>query len=138
MKLSQKKLIITVEKWIDNWNSHNLSAVMDLFHREAEFVSWSGQHFHNKRLIQRAWVSWFKNHGDFYFLLNGIFVDTSTQVVTIPWELTWPSQYPAFNNQKEIRVGVDVIKFKNGLIISKQSFCQTVIKIGEKVINLQP
>jgi len=134
MKLSRKEIEEIVNTWIIAWNNHNLSAVMDLFHQDAVFVSWAGKHVCGKRSIQRAWSDWFTNHCGFYFSLDLIVVDELKQIATIQWELSWPSQETGFHNQDEVRCGADILKFQDGLLISKMTYSQTAVSInGEKI-----
>ena len=136
MQLSRKDLNVIISKWIKDWNNHDISAVMSLFHHDAQFISWAGQRFRSKRSICRAWTNWFANHGNFYFTLDLILVDVQQQIASIQWTLTWPSPEPERLKQKEVRRGVDVLLFKDGLIISKSSYCQTVLIIESQKVYL--
>jgi len=126
----------TVELWIVAWNAHDLNTVMALFHDDAQFISWTGQCFTGKKRIRRAWTNWFKNHGDFVFSIEYSAVDTSQSIVTFGWQLVWPSQEPAYRHQKEIRHGIDILHFHEGLIVSKKSYCRTVLSIDGREIQL--
>lgn len=124
----------TVVKWMDDWNAHDLQAVMELFHDDAVFISWTGQQFKGKRSIRRAWTSWFKNHGDFYFAIDFLAIDEPESLVTFGWHLLWPSRKPAQSQKKEILQGVDILHFKDRQILTKQSFCQTVVSTSAQDI----
>ena len=134
--MSGNELLKCVEMWIDDWNDHNLPAVMALFHQEAEFISWTGQCFKGKRTIQRAWTNWFKNHGDFHFSIERLTLDELQHIVSMEWTLVWPSPEAGYENRQETRRGVDIIQFKNGLILSKKSFWQAVLLIDAEAVCL--
>ena len=125
-----------VEQWMERWNDHDLDAVMTLFHEDASFVSWSGQRIKGKKSIRRAWADWFRNHGNFVFSIELVATDEAQQVVTIQWQLVWPSHEQAYLNKKELRKGVDIVHFKDGLIVLKKSYCQTVLIIDTEKVCL--
>ena len=125
-----------VRSWINDWNDHNLHAVMALFHEDAVFIPWTGQCLKGKKSIQRAWARWFEKHGNFHFTIELIAVDKRQKIVTLQWQLAWPSPDPKYKNKKELRKGVDIIEFHNELIVSKKSFCQTLLSIDAEDVYL--
>ena len=135
MKLRRKEIEEIIITWINAWNNHKLSAVMDLFHQDAVFISWAGKRICGKRSIQRAWSNWFVNHCGFYFSLDLIVIDELKQIATIQWKLSWPSQEIGYLNQDEVRCGVDILKFQDGLLISKMTYSQTAVFINAKKSN---
>lgn len=128
MILPENTLKRLINNWIIDWNDHDLNKVMLLFHDDAQFISWKGQKFTGKRSIRRAWIDWFKNHGNFHFTINNNLINTRQQTAVIEWELTEQIQKTeTLTPPKKIRCGVDILQFKNGLLISKRSYCQTVL-----------
>ncbi len=132
MKLSRNEIKQKLKDWNLAWKNHDLENVMDLFHDDIFFENWTGAYIKGKNNLEKAWVSWFENHGDFRFLESETFVDEQVQKVLYRWVLEWPSQEPGFEDKPEIRKGVDVLHFKEGKIITKLTFTKTTLEIENK------
>ncbi len=89
--LSRDEIHAILTDWLRAWNDHDLDAVMALFHDEVLFENWTGARVQGKRLLQRAWRPWFRDHGDFHFRYEDLFIDEGAQKVLFQWELAWLS-----------------------------------------------
>ena len=136
MKLARKEIIRQLKKWNLAWENHDLDKVMALFHEDIFFENWTGAYIKGKKALKNAWENWFNNHGNFRFLEEEIFVDEQLQKVLYQWVLEWPSTEPGFEDQTEIRKGVDVIHFQDGKIITKLTYTKTSIEINDKRLLL--
>jgi hypothetical protein len=117
---------------MESWNAHDLTAVMALFAEEAVFEAWTGTIVRGKSSIRRVWTAWFKNHGNFKFETRKLIVDEWSQSVALAWTLDWPNPERAHGHEREERQGVDLLQFSEGMIVSKKSFCQTVVSVSER------
>ena len=68
-----------------------INLVMELMHKDIIFENWTGAIVKGKNNLQRSWVPWFINHGNFKFITEDFFVDELEQKVLISWTLQWPS-----------------------------------------------
>ena len=109
---------------MDAWNRHDLEQVMVLFHEEASFTDWHGKIVHGKTRIHRLWQPWFANHGSFHFHLEDVLVDAGEEKAVLHWQLSWPSPDKETRGQPERRQGIDLLYFRDGLIIQKITFSQ--------------
>ena len=140
MSLSRQEILDAMADWGRSWDEHDLGGVMKLFHEEVLFDNWTGGRARGKDALRQAWAPWFANHGGFRFITEDLFVDEDGQKVLFQWRLEWPSMEKGFEGRPEKRWGVDVIHFKDGLIINKNTFAKTFIEIeGERVkLTVQP
>ena len=127
---SELKKIIT--KWNKAWNEHDLETVMDLFHQDILFDNWTGGTAKGKAALNEAWSGWFKNHDNFKFIDEEIFIDETEQKILYRWTLEWPSMERGAKGKLERRRGVDILHFKNGKIIKKLTYSKTTIEIDGK------
>lgn len=131
MNLLKCEIIRNINEWLKYWNSHNLEGVMDLIHEDIVFENWNGSSVKGKKNLQRSWLPWFINHGDFKFNTEDIFVDEQEQKVLFSWSLRWPSLEKYYKGKQEVRRGVDVLHFKDGKIYKKFTYSKTKIKIEQ-------
>ncbi len=134
--LSRDEIQKILGDWYQSWNNHNLDEVMDIFHDDIVFVSWTGGKVRGKKALQREWISWFRNHGGFRFIEKETFIDEVQQKALFRWQLEWPSMEIGFEGMIEKRGGVDVLHFKNGKIIKKLTFSKTYLDINDKKVQL--
>ncbi len=136
MRLSRKEIKSILKEWSLAWDKHDLDKVMVLFHEDAFFENWTGAYVKGSKAIRKAWQNWFDNHGNFRFLEEETFIDETQQKVLYRWVLEWPSTEPGFENQTEMRKGLDVLHLKNGKIINKLTYTKTTIEIDNKRLPL--
>lgn len=134
--LLHDELLEIIRAWLVEWNAHNLDKVMDLLHEEVIFENWTGSLVKGKKNLKRAWTPWFNSHGNFTFITEDLFADQTEQKVLLQWELKWPSSEINFAGQPEIRRGIDIIHFKDGLIHRKISYSKTTVTIQDKPVAL--
>jgi len=75
MNLSKLKILKMINELHTKWNSHNLEGVLELMHKDIIFENWKGVIVRGKINLQRSWVPWFLNLGNFNFIAEDIFVD---------------------------------------------------------------
>jgi len=135
--LDNKNISDFVAQWMAAWNRHDLEAVLRSMAEDVVFEHWNGRAVRGKRQLERAWQSWFANHGDFHFEVKSIYLDQVQQTFTFEWRLDWPSPEPSHAGQREQRDGVDIIELRNGEIISKRTYIKTIVKIDAQPILLK-
>jgi len=134
MLLSKKEIRDALTQWNRAWDNHDLDGVMELFHDSVLFENWTGGQAEGKTNLRKAWAPWFENHGGFKFTEEDIFIDEEEQKVLYQWSLKWPSLEEGYEGSAERRRGVDVMHFKDGKIIQKQTYSKTIVEIdGKKV-----
>ena len=134
MVLSKKEIREALTRWNSAWENHDLDGVMELFHDDVLFENWTGGQAKGKDNLRKAWASWFENHGGFKFTEEDTFIDEDEQKVLYQWSLDWPSLEKGHEGRPERRRGVDVIHFKDGKIIQKQTYSKTIVEIdGQRV-----
>ena len=134
MDLSRREILDAMADWGRSWDEHDLDGVMELFHDEVVFDNWTGGPAQGKEALGRAWAPWFADHGGFRFITEDLFVDEAEQKVLFQWRLEWPSMEKGYEGRPEKRWGVDVIHFRDGLIVNKNTFAKTFFEVeGEKV-----
>lgn len=111
---------------------------MELFHQDVVFEDWLGNRIEGKGKLTAVWRRWFDNHGDFKFELHDIFVDKESQQALMRWRLYWPSPEREYRGLPEIREGLDVLRFRNGLIDMKLTYTMGVAEIGGKKHIFRP
>lgn len=134
--LRRDDLLHTLADWYQAWNRHDLDAVMALFHPEVLFDNWTGGQARGRNALRAAWAPWFAAHGDFCFAEEETFVDERVQKALYRWALTWPSREPGFEGQTEVRRGVDVLHFRDGLVERKLTYTKTTLQIGGRRVRL--
>ena len=113
MSLSRYEIEKALKKWNLAWDNHDLEGVMDLFHEEVVFDSWTGGSVRGKEALKKAWKPWFADHGNFRFIEEETFIDEKEQKVLYRWLLEWPSLEKGNEGKPEKRRGVDIIHFKD-------------------------
>ncbi|MFH1090441.1 MAG: nuclear transport factor 2 family protein [Pseudomonadota bacterium] len=138
MMLSREEILAAMTKWGAAWDNHDLDGVMELFHDQVVFDNWTGGRVEGKQALRQAWAPWFANHGGFKFTAQDLFIDDKEQKVLYQWRLNWPSLEKGFEGRPEERRGLDVIHFKDGRIIHKDTFSKTSLIIQGEKVKLAP
>ena len=136
MKLSRDRIASLMASWGEAWDRHDLDGVMALFHDEVVFDNWTTGRAEGKEGLRKAWGPWFENHGGFRFTPVDLFIDEEQQKVLYSWSLSWPSAEKGFAGLPEVRRGVDVIHFRDGLIVYKDTFSKTTLNIDGRKARL--
>jgi len=136
MFLSKIEILDLINEWLVAWDNHDLVGVTLLMDENIVFENWTGATIIGKNNLQKAWAPWFRNHGNFKFTKEDIFVDQQEQKVLFSWSLQWPSPEKYFKGKTEVRRGVDVLHFKNGKICQKYSYSKTTIQIDSLQVAL--
>ena len=136
MLLTKLEILELVRDWLKSWNKHDLEGVMILMNEDIVFENWTEDKTIGENNLQRTWIPWFINHGNFKFTAEDIFVDVEQQKVLYSWTLQWPSIEKYFKGKPEIRRGVDVLYFKNGKISNKKTYSKTTIQINSEQVTL--
>ena len=136
MQLSKIEILKLINDWLFAWNEHNLEGVMELMHDDIVFENWTEDTIIGKNNLQRLWIPWFRNHGNFKFAQEDIFVDELEQKALFSWTLQWPSTEKYFKDKPEVRRGVDVLHFQNGRIHKKITYSKISIQIDSKHVKL--
>ena len=136
MLLSKSEILKQINQWLQAWDEYNLDAVMEIMHDDVIFENWTGEIIRGKNKLHRSWIPWFRNHGNFKFSEEDIFIDEQEQKVLFQWKLVWPSLEGHFKGNQEIRRGVDLIHFTDGKIYRKYSYSKTTVKIKNVPIIL--
>jgi steroid delta-isomerase-like uncharacterized protein len=132
--LAAEEIRKILDRWNDAWNAHDLDEVMGLFSDDVVFENWTGATARGREALRKAWEPWFRNHGDFRFITEDIFIDERQQKVLFQWVLEWPSPEKAFAGKREKRRGVDIMHFRNGKIFRKATYSKTTVEIeGQRV-----
>lgn len=131
--LQRDEILELLGRWYRAWDRHDLEAVMALFSDDVLFENWTGARVRGKEALRRAWAQWFAGR-DFRFEEEETFVDEAAQKALYRWTLRWPSGEPGRGGLPEVRRGVDVLHFTDGLIARKLTYSKTVLEIdGERV-----
>lgn len=136
MNLSKAESLALLHKWLEKWNAHDLAGVMELLHQDVVFENFTGEIVQGKEALQRAWLPWFLNHGNFVFTAEDAFFDADSQQMLFQWRLQWPSPAKHYRGQPETRQGVDVLHFKEAKIVRKLTYSKTAVMIGNKRIGM--
>jgi ketosteroid isomerase-like protein len=129
MNLTKTEILKLIKEWLTQWETYNLDGVMKLIHEEIIFENWTGSIVNGKKNLQKSWVPWFKNHGNFKFTEEDIFIDDQEQKVLFQWHLKWTSPDNKNIGKTEIRRGVDILFFKDGKIYNIYSYSKTSIEV---------
>jgi ketosteroid isomerase-like protein len=138
MRLTRRQILDALKEWNRAWEVHDLDGVMALFHDDVCFENWTGGRATGKENLRNAWNPWFENHGGFRFAEEETFVDEVAQKALYRWTLCWPSREPGCEGIPERRCGVDILHFRDGKIIRKQTYSKTVVEIGTERVFLTP
>jgi len=130
MTLSRAALLHLFDTWLAAWGVHDLDGVMAPMHDEVVFEHWTGATVRGKRALRRAWTPWFRQHGNFSFSAEDVFVDELDQKMLFRWSLEWPAPDGPSSRAREIRRGVDVLHFVDGRIREKRSYSQTTTRLS--------
>lgn len=137
MRLSRSEILSKFDCWLNAWNTHDLEGVLEFMHDNVLFENWNGISIAGKGNLRTVWFRWFENHGNFKFSTEDIFIDQSEQYITFCWRLEWPSPEKQYSNAPEVRRGVDVMHLEEGKIISKITYCKTLLRINNRPVMLQ-
>ena len=133
---SRNEIKEALDRWNRAWDQHNLDGVMELFDDDILFENWTGAKVQGKKALHQAWKPWFENHRGFRFIGEDIFIDEVEQKVLYQWVLEWPSSERGFEGKPERRRGLDVIHFRKGLIVRKDTYSKTTVEIDGKRVKL--
>ncbi len=132
--LSREDIRNAMVQWESAWNKYDIDKVMALFHDKIHFEHWHVAKVNGKEKLFSAWAPWFANPGGFRFTTEDLIIDETQQKVLYQWEFEWPSLEKGFEGKREKRRGVDVIHFKDGKIINKQTYSKTTLEIdGQRI-----
>ncbi len=134
--LSRNEIKEALTRWNQAWDEHDLDGVMGLFHEDVLFENWTGAKVQGKRALHQAWKPWFKNHRGFRFAGEDLFIDETEQKVLYQWCLDWPCSEKGYEGKSERRRGLDIIHFRDGKIIRKNTYSKTTVEIEGKRIKL--
>jgi len=123
--------------WLESWNHHDLTGVMEFIHEDIVFENWNGIVISGKSALQRAWIPWFLHHGNFQFIKEDVFMDDEERKMTFMWRLEWPSLNKKYLGKPEIRRGLDVLYFHEGKINRKFTYSKTSIQIDSITVNME-
>ena len=133
---SRNEIKEALNRWNRAWDQHNLDGVMEPFDDRILFENWTGAKVQGKEALHQAWKPWFENHRGFRFIGEDIFIDEVEQKVLYQWVLEWPSSERGFEGKPERRRGLDVIHFRKGLIVRKDTYSKTTVEIEGKRVKL--
>lgn len=136
--MKRREIEETLTTWYEAWNRHDLDGVMELFHPEVVFENWTGATVEGRQRLRDAWKPWFENHGGFVFNEELTLIDETSQRALFAWTLDWPSQIKGHGGKRELRRGADLLHFKDGKIIRKDTYSKTYLTIGGERIRLRP
>ncbi len=132
--LTRARMLEALDRWIRAWGDHDLDGVMELFHEDVVFENWTGARVEGRENLRRAWEPWFAGR-DFRFLTEDLFVDEADQKALYRWTLEWISRLPGHEGRLERRRGVDVIRFRDGLIAAKLTYLKTCVEVGGEALR---
>ena len=128
----------TLERWLDAWDEHDLDAVAALFAADAVFESWSGARVVGRERIREAWRTWFTAEPPFRFERESLLVDEAAGEAVFAWRYEGPPLGDPAGTQLELRRGIDLIRFSDGLITEKITYTKTVLERDGDRIELRP
>ena len=135
--LSRNEIKEALTRWNQAWDQHILDGVMELFDEDILFENWTGAKVRGKQALRQAWKPLFENHRGFRFIGEDIFIYEVEQKVLYQWTLEWPSNEKGYEGKPERRRGLDVIHFRNGRIVRKDTYSKTTVEIEEKRVKLR-
>lgn len=131
--MTRDEIAQKMDGWLEAWDKHDLDGVAGLFGEDAVFETWTGLRIIGRENIRKAWKEWFKT-GGFRFTSEGIVIDEDSQMVVFPWLYEGPAK--CFEGKNEKRRGIDLIRFKDGLIIEKITYTKTSLEVEGRRITL--
>lgn len=137
-QLTRRQILDALESWNRAWNAHDLDTIMELFHEDVLFENWTGGRARGKDELRAGWEPWFAADSTFRFTDEDLFVDEQAQKALFRWKLDWPSLEPGHGGRTETRRGVDVLEFKDGLIVAKLTYSKTTLEIDGERVKLTP
>jgi len=126
---------IIIRNWISEWNNKNIDEVMGLFHEDVVFDHWTSYVITGKKNLKRMLKSWFNKDKQFFFEIEDIFFDETTQKLSLQWSLKWPSPEKKYAGNTEIRRGMDIIHFRDDKIYNKLTYSKTKTEIADKDLS---
>lgn len=127
--------------YLDTFNDTNVEGVMKFIHQNCEYVTLQGQSIHGFDAIRADFDKQFKGHfGDLRFQLTSQIFDEKAQTAMIAWKCVHDLNPPSNRGlklgmlAKIVRTfrgntlewsGLDLLEFKDGLIIKKSTFAKT-------------
>ena len=118
--LTKDEIKDTIERFTEGFNRDDLDDVMEFFTEDAVYVEFTGKVNREKKEIRKAFEPQFR--GDFgavRFHDKDFVIDEKAQAAVFNWWCTMSLGDKSFRWE-----GLDVFKFKNGLIKEKRSFAQ--------------
>ena len=134
--LSRNEIKGALDRWNRAWDQHDLDGVMELFDDDILFENWTGAKVRGKQALHQAWKPWFENHRGFRFIGEDIFIDEVEQKVLYQWILEWPSNERGYEGKPERRRGLDVLHFRKGQIVRKDTYSKNTVEIEGKRVKL--
>ncbi len=131
--MTRDELARTIDEWLSAWDRHDLDGVIALFSEEAVFETWTGLRVEGREKIRKAWAKWFEE-GGFRFISEDIVIDEEKQTVAFSWIYEGPAK--CFDGKIEKRRGIDLIRFKDGLITEKITWTKTSLEVEGRRITL--
>jgi ketosteroid isomerase-like protein len=131
--VTREELAGAVEKWLQAWNRHDLDEVVALFSETAVFETWAGLRIEGRENIRKAWAGGF-GAGGFSFTREDMVIDEAGQTVVFPWIYEGPAK--CFDGRIEKRRGIDLIRFKDGMIAEKITYSKTSLEVEGRRITL--
>lgn len=119
IRLTRDQISRRLVAWYDCWTRYDLEGVLSLFDDRVRYDHWDGRTIQGRPLLRFAWSSWFAR-ADFRFHEEETFIDEHAQKAVYRWRLTWPSSSDP--NTPGERSGVDVLHFRDGLIVRKMTY----------------
>jgi ketosteroid isomerase-like protein len=127
-----------LERWLACWDRRDLEGVMALFAPEAVFESWSGVRIAGRERIREAWRGWFASEPGFRFEREDLLIDEEAGEAVFAWLYVGPPLGEAEGERIERRRGIDLIRFRDGLITEKTTYTKTVLERDGGRIFLRP
>ncbi|MBR03787.1 MAG: hypothetical protein CL394_10805 [Acidiferrobacteraceae bacterium] len=117
-RVKLKKLVID---FTQAFNDDDLDRVMSFFAADASYDEFNGIRHIGKNAIREAFVPQFRgDFGKIRFRAEDLFIDAVTGKALISWCCTLESAERAGGWR-----GLDVLHFRNGLLINKQTYAKT-------------
>ena len=131
--MTRDEMAQVLETWLEAWDRHDLDEVTALFAEDAVFETWTGLRIVGRENIHKAWKDWFES-GGFRFVSENMVIDEKAGMAVFPWVYEGPSK--CFGGKQERRRGIDLIRFKGGLIAEKITYTKTSFEVEGSRISL--
>lgn len=135
---AREGMAAALEAWLRAWDERDLDGVMALFAEDAVFESWSGARVEGRERIRSAWREWFAAEPPFRFEREALLIDEVAGEAAFAWRYAGPPLGEARGERAERRRGIDLIRFRDGLIIEKTTYSKTVLERDGGRIVLRP